>query len=62
VDVRAEQERVRLERKLTTLDREVMRLIDAYQAEVIELAELAERHQRIAEQGRMLRARVQEIE
>jgi site-specific DNA recombinase len=62
VDVQAEQERVRLERKLTTLDREVMRLIDAYQAEVIELAELAERHQRIAEQGRMLRARVQEIE
>ena len=33
VDVRAEQERGRLERKLATLDREVTRLIDAYQAE-----------------------------
>jgi hypothetical protein len=31
VDVRAEQERARLERKLTALDREVTRLIDAYQ-------------------------------
>jgi hypothetical protein len=40
VDVRAEQERVRLERKLATLDREVTRLIDAYQAEVIDLTEL----------------------
>jgi hypothetical protein len=29
VDVRAEQERVRLERKLTALDREVTRLIAA---------------------------------
>src|SRR6266571_757576 len=41
VDVRAEQERVRLERKRTALDREVSRLVDAYQAEVIELTELA---------------------
>jgi len=62
VDVRAEQERVRLDRKLTALDREVTRLIDAYQAEVIELTELAERRQRMAEHGRMLRARLQEIE
>jgi site-specific DNA recombinase len=62
VDVRAEQERARLDRKLTALDREVTRLIDAYQAEVIELTELAERRQRIAEHGRMLRARLQEIE
>jgi Skp family chaperone for outer membrane proteins len=62
VDVRAEQERARLERKLTALDREVTRLIDAYQAEVIELAELAERRHRIEDHGRMLRERVQEIE
>jgi site-specific DNA recombinase len=62
VDVRAEQERVRLERKLIAFDREVVRLIDAYQAGVIELAELAERRQRLAEHGRMLRIRVQEIE
>jgi site-specific DNA recombinase len=62
VDVRAEQERVRLERKLVAFDREVVRLIDAYQAGVIELAELAARRQRLAEHGRMLRLRVQEIE
>jgi len=61
VDVRAEQERVRLERKLTALDREVTRLVDAYQAEVIELTELAERRRRIEDQGRMLRERVREI-
>jgi len=61
VDVRAEQERVRLERKLTALDREVSRLVDAYQAEVIELTELAERRRRIEDQGRMLRERVREI-
>jgi site-specific DNA recombinase len=62
VDVRAEQERVRLERKLATLDREVTRLIDAYQAEVIDLTELAERRRRIDDHGRMLRERVREIE
>jgi hypothetical protein len=51
VDVRAEQERERLERKLAALDREVTRLVDAYQAEVIELAELAERRRRIETMG-----------
>ena len=61
VDVRAEHERARLERKLTALEREKTRLVDAYQAEVIELAELAERRQRLTEQGQLLRARVQEI-
>jgi site-specific DNA recombinase len=61
VDVRAEQERERLERKLAALDREVARLVDAYQAEVIELAELAERRRRIEDYGRMLRERVREI-
>jgi site-specific DNA recombinase len=61
VDVRAEHERVRLERKLTALEREKTRLVDAYQAEVIELAELAERRQRLTEQGQLLRTRVQEI-
>jgi site-specific DNA recombinase len=62
VDVRAEQERGRLERKRTALDREVTRLIDAYQAEVIALAELAERRRRIEDHGRMLRERRREIE
>jgi site-specific DNA recombinase len=60
--VQADQEHVRLERKLTALDREVTRLIDAYQARVIELAELAERRHRIEDHGRMLRERVREIE
>jgi site-specific DNA recombinase len=62
VNVRAAQERGRLERKLATLDREVTRLIDAYQAEVIDLTELAERRRRIDDHGRMLRERVREIE
>jgi site-specific DNA recombinase len=62
VNVRAEQEWVRLERKLTALDREVTRLIDAYQAEVIELSELAERRRRIEDHGLMLQERVGEIE
>ena len=62
MDVRADQKRARLERKLTALDREVTRLIDAYQAEVIELAELAERRHRIEDHGRLLRERVREIE
>ena len=41
---------------------EKTRLLDAYQAEVIELTELAERRARLTEQGQQLRARVQEIE
>ena len=61
VDVRAEHERARLERKLA-LAREKMRLLDADQAEVIALTALAERRQRLMEQGQQLRARVQEIE
>ena len=62
VDVTAEQERERMERKLTALDREVSRLIDAYQAEVIELSELSERRRGVEAQGRMLRQRLREIE
>jgi site-specific DNA recombinase len=62
VDVHAEHEHARLERKLAALEREKTRLLDAYQAEVIELTALAERCARLAEQGQLLRARVQEIE
>jgi len=62
VDVEAEHERVRLERKLSALEREQARLVDAYQAGVIELAELADRRQRLTEQGQLLRTRVEEIE
>jgi hypothetical protein len=47
---------------LSALEREKKRLVDAYQAEVIELAELAERRQRLSEQDQLLRTRVQEIE
>jgi site-specific DNA recombinase len=61
VDVRAEQERVRLERKRAALDREVTRLVEAYQAEVIELTALAERRRRIEDHGRMRRERVRAI-
>jgi len=57
----ADQERERIERKLTGLDREVSRLIDAYQAEVIEISELSERRRRGEEQGRMLRQRLREM-
>jgi site-specific DNA recombinase len=62
VDRRGEQERERIARKLTALDREVRRLIDAYQAEVIELPELSERRRGVEEQARMLRERLREIE
>lgn len=58
VDVDSEHERT----KLRALDRDKTRLVDAYQAEVIELDELAERRQRLSEQGQLLRVRVQEIE
>ena len=62
LDTREEQERERLQRKLTAVEREVQRLIDAYQAGVIELAELQTRRQRAEEHGQVLRERLQEIE
>jgi hypothetical protein len=40
----------------------VTRLIDAYQAEVIERAERAERRRQIEDHGRILQERVREIE
>jgi len=61
VEARDEQERVRIERKLQALEREVQRLIDAYQAGVIELEELQERRQRIEEHGQVLSERLREI-
>src|SRR5262245_56079379 len=62
LDTREEQERERLQRKLTAVEREVQRLIDAYQAGVIELAELQTRRQRAEDHGQVLRERLQEIE
>lgn len=61
MEVREEQERERIERKLGAMDREVQRLIDAYQAGVIELGELRERRSRIEEHGQTLRERLTEI-
>jgi site-specific DNA recombinase len=62
VDEKADQERERIARQRTGLDREVSRLIDAYQAEVMEISELSERRRSGEEQGRMLRQRWREIE
>jgi site-specific DNA recombinase len=62
VEAPQEREKERIERRLKALDREVGRLIDAYQAEVIELSELRERRERIEEHWRMLKERIKEIE
>ncbi len=62
VDVREEQEQARLQRKLTALEREVQRLIDADQAGVIELMELQTRRQRVEDHGRVLRQRLCELD
>lgn len=61
VDAEEEREKQRIGRKLKALDREVGRLIDAYQTEVIDLPELKERRERIEEHGRMLKRRLAEI-
>jgi site-specific DNA recombinase len=62
VNVKEDQERHRIERKLAALEREIQRLVDAYQAEVIVLEELKERRFKIEEHGRMLRERLGELE
>jgi site-specific DNA recombinase len=62
VDNEQEREKERIGRKLKTLDREVGRLIDAYQAEVIDLPELKDRRERLADHGRMLKNRLSEID
>jgi site-specific DNA recombinase len=61
IDNEEEPEKERIGRKLKALDREVGRLIDAYQADVIDLAELKERREQIEEHGRMLKRRLAEI-
>ena len=62
VERRDECERERIERQLHTLEREVQRLIDAYQAGVIELAELQDRRRRIEEHRQALERRLHEIQ
>jgi site-specific DNA recombinase len=57
-----ERERERIDRKMKTLEREVQRLVDAYQAGVIELDELRDRRRRLEDHGQMLRGRVGEID
>jgi site-specific DNA recombinase len=61
VEGRDERERDRLEHQLTALEREGQRLIDAYQAGVIDLPDLQTRRQRIEEHGQVLRQRVHEL-
>lgn len=61
VDDVEEREKERIGRKLEALNREVGRLIDAHQAEVIDLSDLKERRERIEEHGRMLERRLSEI-
>ena len=56
-----QQEQLRLERKLSALGREEQRLIDAYQAEVIELSDLKERCARITEHRTQLAARLSSL-
>ena len=56
-----QQEQLRLERKLGALQREEQRLIDAYQAEVIELGDLKERCTRISEHRAQLEMRLSSL-
>lgn len=62
LSTREEQESHRIERKLAAMDRETRRLVDAYQAEVIDLGELKNRRQQVEDHGRMLRERLREME
>jgi site-specific DNA recombinase len=57
-----EQERERIERKLEAQQREIQRLIDAYPASVIDLADLAQRRQRVEAHGHHVRERLQELQ
>src|SRR5215213_6511069 len=57
----SEREGARIARQLKALRREVERLIDAYQAAAITLAELQERRRQIEDHGRHLQDRLDEI-
>jgi hypothetical protein len=62
VEGREERERQRLERQVHAMEREVQRLIDAYQVGAIDLAELQERRRRSAEHQQVLRQRLGELQ
>jgi hypothetical protein len=57
-EIPEQQERQRLMRRLQALTREEQRLGDAYQAEMIELTELEERRERLAEEEERVSTRL----
>jgi site-specific DNA recombinase len=57
-----QQEQQRLKRRMAGLKRESQRLIDAYQSGVIELNDLKERRERVAEECRRLEERLNSLE
>jgi site-specific DNA recombinase len=57
-----QQEQQRLKRRLARLERESKRLIDAYQSGIIELDDLKERRERVAEECRRLEERLSSLE
>ncbi len=57
-----QQEQQRLKRRLVGLEREGQRLIDAYQSGVIELDDLKERRERVAEECQRLEERLSSLE
>lgn len=57
-----QQEQRRLERRLTALDGETRRLLDAYHARPLELAELTDRRQRIQQEQACVRQRLHELQ
>jgi site-specific DNA recombinase len=62
IDLQEQMEQKRIERRLAASEREQQRLIDAYQAEVINLDELRSRRQRIELSSRSLQLRLQELD
>ncbi len=57
-----QQEQQRLKRRMAGLKRESQRLIDAYQSGIIELDDLKERRERVAEECRRLEERLSSLE
>ena len=57
-----QQEQCRLERRLTVMERETQRLLDAYQAGALELAELTGRRARLQEEQARVLQRKQELQ
>ena len=57
-----QQEQRRLERRLTALERETQRLLDAYQASALELTELTSRRTRIQEEQARMQQRLTEFQ